>query len=102
MTLPGDHHHVPGIGPGDRIRDRGPAVDLVLNIIAGTNQDLADDPLGILGSRIVRGDYHAISQAPSDLAHQRALATIPVTAAAEDDVDASAGELARRLQDVLK
>ncbi len=59
------------------------SVGVVRDVRTGALEDLGDDRLGILRAGVVGGDEHVVGQPTSDLAHQRALASIAVAAAAE-------------------
>ena len=102
VALPGDHHHVARLGLLDHLRDRAAAVHLALGVRPGALHHLVDDRLRLLAARVVRGHEHAIGQPPRGIAHQRALAAVAVAARAEDHVQPTARDLARRAQHVLE
>src|ERR1019366_589467 len=102
VTFTVDHQHVPRIGTGDPLRDRLPPVGLVVDVAAGARQDLLDDRLRILRTRVVRGHDHPIRHPAGDLAHQRPLTAIAVAAAAEYDVEPPVGQAASGPEHVLQ
>ena len=95
----------PGRAPAIASGSRSPAIDVVLDAGAGTSQDLPDDRLRILRAGIVGGDDHAVGQANGDLPHERALAPVAISAAAEHHVSRPpwpASSAPGRLQHVLE
>src|SRR6266508_3292471 len=109
MTLAGDDDHVAGAGPAERALDGGLPVRKCLMPVhhratRDARQDVGDDRLGRLAPRVVRGDPDAVAEARGDGAHERALAAVPVAAAAEDHREPPAGgtELLRRLERPLE
>ena len=64
--------------------------------------DLGDDRLRILGAGVVRGDPRVIREPCGDLAHDRALRSIAIAAAAEDHAQAARGDLSRRREHALE
>src|SRR6185436_11350414 len=63
---------------------------------------VVDDCVGVFGSRVVASNYSAIRAAFGDLAHQRPLPLVPVSAAAENNYQLAASEGAGSLQAPLE
>src|SRR5262245_5950830 len=100
VTLPGDDHRVAGLGPAERGTDRARAIGLgreaarLSTGAARADHDLVDDRLRPLRARVVGGHPHLIAEPRRDLAHDRPLGAVAVAAAAEDDGESPARELA--------
>jgi hypothetical protein len=96
------------LGPGEDRGDRSTAVGLGRDPArratspARTDEDLVDDRLWTLRARVVRGDPDLVAQPSRDLAHDRPLGAVAIAAAAEDDRQPPAGQLARRREHTLE
>src|SRR6266850_6903986 len=108
VTLSGDDDRIAGLGPGEGPADRRSPVDLRRVAArrrpgpAHAGHHLVDYRLRPLRARIVGGHPHAVAEARGDLTHDRSLAPVAVAAAAEDDAEPAARELARGRQDALE
>src|SRR5712692_3810171 len=105
VALAGDDDHVASPGPCEGAADCGlpvgnclmPVHDQAARYAGG---DLGDDGLRPLGARVIGGDPHAVTETPGDLPHERPLAPVAITAAAEHHAQPSPGgdPLARGLE----
>src|SRR5439155_11380185 len=115
VPLAGDHDAISLLGEGqgapDRllaIRDHQAALLPALPAgIAGERaacprQDLLDDSHRVLAPRVVRGHDHDVAPGRRGEPHQRALAPVPVAAAAEHRHDAPRPEIAHRQEEGLQ
>ena len=66
------------------------------------HEDLVDDRLGSLGPRVVGGRPRPVGRARGDLAHDRALGPVAITAAAEHHAQPAGRDLARGGQHALE
>src|SRR3954467_3509857 len=92
VALAGDDDDVALVRDGDRAPDRLAAVEHDLGIRPGARDDLRDDPLGVLGARVVGGDDRQVGELGRDAAHERALAAVAAPARAEDADDSAFGQ----------
>src|SRR5215470_14448864 len=87
VPFAGDDDRVARARPRERRADRSVAIGhagvALAPYVRRAGGDLGDNRLGILGTRVVRGDPRVIREARGNLAHDRALRSIAVTAATE-------------------
>src|SRR5207342_2885035 len=83
VALAGDQYDVAGARGPDRAGDRGSAVALHQRGIrpAEALEDVGDDRVAVLATRVVVGDDHEIGAGFRDRRHLRALADIALAAA---------------------
>ena len=85
VAFTGQYHHIVGACAGDQLGDGGTAAgnEGGLGYVFEACTDIVEDLARVLAARVVIGDQHAVSQTFNNLGHQRALAAITITAAAE-------------------
>src|SRR5690606_36084641 len=101
MALPGDDQRVAGL-KHPHCPANGFAPIAYFNCIRYRGHDFGANFRRLLGARIIVGDDGDIGQTPRDLAHDRALATIAIAAAAEHNNDTTGGEGTNRLKHILQ
>src|SRR6185369_10818373 len=95
VPLPGDHDDVPGPGARNCGRDGRATVEVDLHVRPGALEDRLDDLDGLLGARVVVRHDDGVRELPRDLAHERPLVAIAVTAGTEHHDDPAVAERAR-------
>src|SRR5712692_267059 len=87
VALPGEHNYVTRAGPFEGAADRGlPVRNRNMPVESGlgdARDDFGDDGFGSLTPWVVRRHPDPVGEARGDAAHQRPLAAVAITAAAE-------------------
>ena len=101
VSLAGDDHDVAGPGQPQRGLDGRPPVALLDHLGAappGAVEHRGPDRRRLLGAGVVVGDDDEVGEPGRDLAHDRPLAGVAVTAGPEDDQQPAAGERPQGLE----